>query len=236
VFNQTVDVFNDASTSYHHNSVGGYHPAKLDLYNDIITYQLSKGNMQVFNMLNTKYFITQNPQTGKPMAQLNPGAFGNAWLVKGIKYVETADQEMLALDSTHLRDTAIIENKFKAQIKQSPVPDSSAFIKLKQNLNDKIDYTFHSATPQVAVFSEVYYPFGWNVFIDGKKADYFKTNYLLRGMFIPAGNHEIEFRFEPASYTTGRMISVIASLLVMLIILGTILYYANKRKRNVHIL
>jgi hypothetical protein len=237
VFNQTVDVFNDASTSYHHNSVGGYHPAKLDLYNDLITYQLSKGNMQVFNMLNTKYFITQNPQTGKPMAQLNPGAFGNVWLVKGIKYVETADQEMLALDSTNLRDTAVIENKFKAQIKQLPVPDSSAFIKLKQNLNDKIDYTFHSATPQVAVFSEVYYPFGWNVFIDGKKADYFKTNYLLRGMFIPAGNHEIEFRFEPASYTTGRVISIIASLLVMLIVIAAIVFYFRKKnKPDAHVL
>ncbi|MEO6134496.1 MAG: hypothetical protein ABIP35_05050, partial [Ginsengibacter sp.] len=114
VFNQTVDVFNDASTSYHHNSVGGYHPAKLDLYNDIITYQLSKGNMSVFNMLNTKYFIVQNPQTGKPMAQLNPNAFGNAWLVKGIKFVETADQEMLALDNTDLKDTAVVENKFKS--------------------------------------------------------------------------------------------------------------------------
>jgi uncharacterized membrane protein YfhO len=167
------------------------------------------------------------------MAQLNPGAFGNVWLVKGIKYVETADQEMLALDSTNLRDTAVIENKFKAQIKQSPVPDSSAFIKLKQNLNDKIDYTFQSTTPQVAVFSEVYYPFGWNVFIDGKKADYFKTNYLLRGMFIPAGNHEIEFRFEPASYTTGRMISIIASLLVMLAVLLAIIMIVRKNKKAI---
>ncbi len=230
VFNQTVDVFNDASTSFHHNSVGGYHPAKLALYNDLITYQLSKGNMQVFNMLNTKYFITQNPQTGKPMPQLNPGAYGNVWLVKGIKYVETADQEMLALDNTDLKDTAVIENKFKAQIKQSPVPDSGASIKLKQNLNDKIDYTFHSTTPQVAVFSEIYYPRGWNVFIDGKKADYFKTNYALRGMFIPAGNHEIEFRFEPTSYTIGRMISIISSLLVMLILMGAIVFYIKKKK------
>ncbi|MEO6813124.1 MAG: YfhO family protein [Ginsengibacter sp.] len=237
VFNQTVDVFNDASTSYHHNSVGGYHPAKLDLYNDIITYQLSKGNMQVFNMLNTKYFITQNPQTGKPMAQLNPGAFGNVWLAKGIKYVNNANEEMLALDSTDLRDTAVIENKYKSQIKQQPVPDSSATVKLKENLNDKIDYTFHSTTPQVAVFSEVYYPRGWNVFIDGQKADYFKTDYVLRGMYIPAGNHEIEFRFEPASFTTGRTIYIIANILVMLIILGSIIYYATKKNRpNAHVL
>ncbi|MEO8112169.1 MAG: hypothetical protein ABI594_19115, partial [Ginsengibacter sp.] len=192
VFNSSLDAFNDASTSYHHNSVGGYHPAKLGLYNDIITNQLAKGNMQVFDMLNTKYFIVQNPQTGKPVAQLNPAAFGNAWLVKEIKYVDNADQEMQALDSTNLRDIAVVEKKFQAQIKQMPVPDSSASINLKQNLNDKIDYTFHSTTPQFAVLSEVYYPLGWNAFIDGQKADYVKTDYVLRGMFVPAGDHEIE--------------------------------------------
>ena len=100
VFNTSAGAFSDALTSYFHNSVGGYHPAKLGLYNDIITHQLAKGNMQVFNMLNTKYFIVQNPQTGKPAAQLNPDAFGNAWLVKGIKYVDDANEEMSALDST----------------------------------------------------------------------------------------------------------------------------------------
>lgn len=237
VFNQTVDAFNDASTSFHHNSVGGYHPAKLDLYNDIITYQLSKGNMEVFDMLNTKYFIVPNQQTGKPMAQLNPGAFGNCWLVNGIKYVTTADEEMAALDRTDLKDTAVVENKFKAQIKQTPAPDSSAFVKLKQNLNDKIDYTFHSSTPQFAVFSEIYYPRGWNVFIDGQKTDYVKTDYVLRGMYVPAGDHEIEFRFEPTSYTNGRLISIIANLLVILIVIATIVFYIKrKNKPDAHLL
>jgi len=237
VFNTTVDAFNDASTSYHHNSVGGYHPAKLGLYNDIISHQLAKGNMQVFNMLNTKYFIVQNPQTGKPAAQLNPGAFGNAWLVKGIKYVDNADEEMSALDSTDLRDTAVVEKKYQSLIKQIPVPDSSASIQLKQNLNDKIDYTFHSKTPQFAVLSEVYYPLGWNAFIDGQKVDYVKTDYVLRGMFIPAGNHEIEFRFEPGSYTAGRMITIVANTLVYLaIILAIILYVRKKRKPDAHVL
>jgi hypothetical protein len=237
VFNTSVDAFNDASTSYHHNSVGGYHPAKLGLYNDIISHQLAKGNMQVFNMLNTKYFIVQNPQTGKPAAQLNPGAFGNAWLVKGIKYVENANEEMSALDSTNLRDTAVVEKKYQPQIKQAPVPDSSASIKLKQNLNDKIDYTFHSKTPQFAVLSEVYYPLGWNAFIDGQKVDYVKTDYVLRGMFVPAGDHEIEFRFEPKSYTTGRMITIIANTVVYLaIIMAIILYVRKKRKPDAHVL
>ena len=237
VFNQTVDVFNDATTSYHHNSVGGYHPAKLDLYNDLITYQLSKGNMNVFNMLNTKYFITQNPQTGKPMAQLNPGALGNAWLVNSIKYVETADEEMLALDSTDVAHIAIVENKFKNQIKEAPVADSGAFIKMDENINDQITYTFHSTTPQVAIFSEIYYPHGWNAYMDGQKADYFKSDYLLRTMYIPAGDHKIVFKFEPASYTTGRMVSVIGTIIVLLIIIGAIIYYARrKRKPDAHVL
>lgn len=237
VFNQTVDVFNDATTSYHHNSVGGYHPAKLGLYNDLITYQLSKGNMEVFNMLNTKYFIVANPQTGKPMAQLNPNAFGNVWLVKGIKFVPGANEEMLALDNTDLRDTAVVENMYKDQIKQLPQPDSAASIKLVQNLNDQIEYTYHSNSPQVAVFSEIYYPRGWNVYVDGKKSDYFKTDYALRGMYLPAGNHKIEFRFEPESFTIGRTITIIGTLLVFLICLAAIIFYIRKKPRpNAHVL
>ncbi|HVZ97586.1 MAG TPA: YfhO family protein [Chitinophagaceae bacterium] len=212
----------DAQTSYWHNSVGGYHPAILGLYNDIIDNQLSRGNMQVFDMLNTKYFIVQNPQTGKRLAQLNPDAFGNAWLVKGIKYVNNADEEMDALDSTHLKDTAVVDKRYQAAIKQPPVYDSAAYIRLKQNLNDKIDYTFHSTTPQFAVMSEVYYPFGWDAYIDGKKAGYVKTDYVLRGMYLPAGDHEIEFRFEPKSFYTGRTITIVASILVYLLLIAAI--------------
>ena len=238
VFNSSVDAFNDASTSYHLNSVGGYHPAKLGLYNDIIANQLAKGNMQVFDMLNTKYFIVQNPQTGKPYAQLNPGAFGNAWLVKGIKYVDNANEEMQALDSTDLRDTAVIEKKFQPQIKQSPVPDSSASITMTQNLNDKIEYSFHSTTPQFAVLSEIYYPLGWNAFIDGNKADYVKVNYVLRGMPVPAGDHKIEFRFEPKSFTTGKSITIIANILVFLSMVAAFVFYLRRerRKPNAHVL
>jgi hypothetical protein len=237
VFNETLDPFNDATTSYHHNSVGGYHPAKLDLYNDIITRQLSKGNMEVFDMLNTKYFIVQDQQTGKPVAQINPNSFGNCWLVKGIKFVENADQEMAALDSTDLKDTAVVETKYKGNIKQAPVYDSIGYIKLVQNLNDQIEYRFSAPSPQFAVFSEVYYPHGWNVYIDGNKTDYVRTNYILRGMYIPAGNHNIEFRFEPASYTTGRMVSIIANILVMLIVIVTVIFYAiRKKKVDAHVL
>lgn len=237
VFNQTVDVFNDASTSYHHNSVGGYHPAKLGLYNDLITYQLSKGNMNVFNMLNTRYFIVQNPKTGKPMAQLNPNAYGNAWLVKGIKYVPGANEEMTALDNTDLKDTLIVENQYKNLLKQMTAPDSTATIQLKNNLNDEINYEFKSTSPQVAVFSEVYYPHGWNAYIDGKKSDYFKADYLLRAMYVPAGNHTIQFKFEPASFSIGRLITIVSTILVLLILLATIIFYSRKKnKPNAHVL
>jgi Bacterial membrane protein YfhO len=233
VFDQTSGnpFYSGSITSYHHNSIGGYHPALLGLYNDIIENQLEKGNERVYNMLNTKYFIVQNPQTGKPVAQMNPAAFGNAWLVKGIKYVNSADEEMDALDSTDLKDTAIVEKKFQAQIKQLPVPDSSAFIKLKQNLNDKIDYTYHSTTPQFAVLSEVYYPLGWDAYIDGQKTDYVKTNYVLRGMYVPAGDHQIEFRFEPKSYTIGRTITIIANILVMLALIVMLVMMIRKSNK-----
>lgn len=232
VFNETSqDPFSDGITPYHFNAIGGYHPAKLDLYNDIITRQLGKGNMEVFDMLNTKYFIVQNPQTGKPEAQLNPNAFGNCWLVKGIKFVENADQEMAALDNTDLKDTAVVENKYKSFIKAEPKYDSIGYIKLVQNLNDKIDYRFSAPSPQFVVFSEVYYPRGWNVYIDGTKTDYIRTNYVLRGMYVPAGNHDIEFRFEPTSFYTGRMISIIANILVAIILIATIIFYAVKKKK-----
>lgn len=239
VFDQTAGnpFYSDSRTSYHHNSIGGYHPALLGLYNDIIENQLEKGNERVYNMLNTKYFIVQNPQTGKPVAQLNRAALGNAWLVKGIKYVDNADEEMDALDSTDLKDTAVVEKKYQPQIKKLPAPDSSAYIKLKQNLNDKIDYSFHSATPQFAVFSEVYYPAGWNAFIDGIKADYAKTNYVLRGMYIPGGEHQVEFRFEPKSFTVGRTITIIANILVFLVMIaGVVFYVKSKPKPDAHIL
>ena len=239
VFDETAasPLYSDSRTSYHHNSIGGYHPAMLGLYEDIIDNQLSKGNMQVFDMLNTKYFIVQNPQTGKPMAQLNPDAFGNCWLVKGIKYVPNADAEMDALNSTHLKDTAVVDKRYQSQIKEPPVWDSSASIKLKQNLNDKIDYTFHSTTPQFAVLSEVYYPLGWDAFIDGKKAAYVKTDYVLRGMYVPAGDHEIEFRFEPKSVSTGRTITIISNIIVFLsMILALVFYIRRKQKPNAHVL
>jgi hypothetical protein len=231
VFNSTASdgPFNDSRTSYHHNSVGGYHPAKLGLYQDLIERQLSKGNIEVFNMLNTKYFITQGQGSNEPVAQLNPNAFGNAWFVKGIKFVKNANEEMAALNSTNLKDTAVLEESFKGQLKQSIAFDSTASIKLKENINDKVSYTSNSSTPQFAVFSEVYYNEGWDAFVDGKPANYTKVNYVLRGMFLPAGKHNIEFKFEPKSYTTGRMISIWSNILVILTLIVAGYFYIKQK-------
>ena len=163
--------------------------------------------MRVFDMLNTKYFVVQNPQDGKQVAQANPGAMGNCWLVKGVRFVNNADEEMTALDNFNPRDTAVIDKRYQAKVK-APQYDSTASIKLIENLNDKINYEFNGATNQFAVFSEIYYNKGWDAFIDGNKADYVRVNYVLRGMSVPAGKHNIEFRFEPASYARGNAIAL----------------------------
>jgi hypothetical protein len=202
-----------ARAAYFHNSIGGYNAAKLGLYQDLIERQLSTGNMQVFGMLNTRYFLVNDRATGQAAAQRNPGAFGPVWLVKNLHFVKNADDEMKALDNTSLKDTAIIQQKYQSAIKFQPQFDSSASIKVAEYLNDKISYKFSAATNQFAVFSEIYYPHGWNVYIDGNKADYVKVNYLLRGMAIPAGQHTIEFRFEPSSYKLGNMLTLISCLI-----------------------
>jgi hypothetical protein len=228
----TQSPFEDARPSYHHNSLGGYSPAKLGLYQDIIENQLSKGNMQVYNMLNAKYFIQRNPANGQPEARLNSGAFGPVWLVKAIHYVKDGNEEMKALDSINVRDTAIIQQKYQGLVKSEPVPDSTASIKLIENLNDKLTYKFSAKTNQFAVFSEVYYDKGWNVFIDGNKADYYRVDYVLRGMAIPAGEHTIEFRFEPRSYAISDTIATWSHIIAYLLLIAALIYQFKFRKKN----
>ncbi len=228
IFN-TDDPFNNAAPSYHHNSVGGYNPAKLAIYQDLIERQLSKGNIRIFDMLNTKYFVVQNPQTGAPVAQSNPTAMGNCWLVRGVRFVNNADEEMTALDNFNPADTAIIDKLYQSKV-TAPQFDSTASIRLLENLNDKINYDFNASSSQFAVFSEVYYENGWNAYIDGKKADYVRVNYVLRGMNIPAGKHAIEFRFEPASYARGNTIALWSTVVALLVILGAIVMDTRKKK------
>lgn len=226
VFDQAGgDPFQDSRTSYFHNSVGGYSPAKLGLYNDLIEHQLSKGNMEVFNMLNTKYFITTG-QNNQPIAQINPGANGSVWFVKATKYVNNADEEMLALDSLHSKDTVVIDKREQAKVTVTPSYDSSAGISLIKNLNDHITYHSNTTKAQFAVFSEIYYPNGWKAFIDGKETPVVKVDYALRGLNIPAGDHTIQFDFAPASYILGDTLSLIAGIisLIALVICAFLLF------------
>jgi hypothetical protein len=224
------NAFQDARASNFHNSLGGYSPAKLGLYQDLIDNQLSKGNMQVFNMLNTRYFIEADQRTGQPVAQRNPMAFGPCWLVNGIHYVKNGDEEMKALDSVNVRDTAIIQQKYASRVPFQPVADSSAYIHLVDNQLEKIDYKFSSKTNQFAVFSEIYYDKGWGVYLDGKMADYLRVDYLLRGMPLPAGEHAVEFRFEPHSFTLGTMLNNWFSLLIYILLIAAGVVEWRKRK------
>ena len=219
-------------TSYFHNSIGGYSPAKLGLYQDIIENQLEKGNIRVFNMLNAKYFIEQDPATQQQIAKINPDAYGPCWLVKSIHFVKDGNEEMKALDSINTRDTVIIQQQYAPQIKFQPVPDSAAYIRLIENRDDRINYQFSAGTAQFAVFSEVYYSKGWNAFLDGKPADYFRVDYILRGMPVPSGKHTIEFRFEPHSYILGNAIAITASIITYLLLITAIILSAVSYRKK----
>jgi Bacterial membrane protein YfhO len=234
VFNQLGgDPFQDAQTSYFHNSIGGYSPVKLGLYQDLITHQLGKGNFAAFNMLNTKYIITQNPQNRQPVAQQNPDAAGNVWFVKNIKYVNSANEEMLALDSLAVKETAVVDNREKSKITFEPKYDSSAKISLLENKNDLINYQSSATANQFAVFSEMYYPNGWKAYIDDKEAPIVKVNYLLRGLPVPAGSHKIKFEFKPRSYELGNTLSLISGIIsFMLLFGGLFLLYRQSKQKN----
>lgn len=235
----TGDPYQESRTSYYHKSIGGYHPAKLGIYDDLITYQLSgRQNMAVLNMLNTKYIIGQaqadsaNPQAaGQPVVHLNPDALGNAWFVKGVKWVDGAMAEMKGLDNFNPRDTAIVDESFKTVVGTFSPADSSATIKQTAFDNDAISYQSNSNTPGLAIFSEVFYK-DWNAYIDGKKVEVFKANYVLRGLNIPAGNHKIDFKFEPQVYQTSKMLSTIFNwLLIAILLVVAFLWYKRGNKQ-----
>jgi hypothetical protein len=230
VYNTTVNPFMDASTSYFHKSIGGYHGAKLKRYQELIENQLSKGNMNAMNMLNAKYFIVSPKSGGEPQAQQNPGALGNAWFVKEIKWVPNADSEINALSDFDPSRTAIIDKRFEKDVNGfSPTTDSTASIKLTSYAPNDLIYESSSGVKQLAVFSEIYFDKGWNVYVDGNKSDYFRVNYVLRGMIVPEGKHKIEFKFEPQYYYTAKSVATAGSVLVTLIIAGYIVYSLRKR-------
>lgn len=224
VFNQAVgNPFADASTSYFHKSLGGYHGAKLRRYQELIDHHLSKGNMSVFNMLNTKYFIAPDEKSGQPQVQINMQALGNAWFVNNAHMVNNADEEINALTDFVPTETAVYDKRFEEQVKGHIISkDSLATITLTEYKPNHLTYTYETGKEQLAVFSEIYYAKGWNAYIDGKVSPYFRANYVLRAMIVPAGKHTIEFRFEPKVYFTGEKIAFASSMLLVLLAIGSV--------------
>lgn len=251
VLNLTVSTFNDGTTSYFHHSIGGYHGAKLMRYDELISRGLSqeinslKSSLQkgstidelnnilsrsnALNILNTKYIIISPDQS--PI--LNQNALGNVWLVGKIRFVENANEELDAISSIKPANEAVVDRKFSsvASLNDATVsPGDTIFLNsYKPNL---LTYSCSSKTNRIAVFSEIYYPAGWNAFIDNKPADYFRADYVLRAIQIPAGEHTITFSFNPPSYKTGNSISLASSLILILLIAGIAVNEIIKLRKN----
>lgn len=241
VLNLTVSTFNDNSpTSYFHKSIGGYHGAKLRRYQELIDSSLSENinslvtvlnkevksleelefvfkNTNALNMLDTRYVII-NPDA-PPL--INRYALGNAWFVEKPVIVENADKELSSINRFNPSTEALINTRFRDQITRTEYPvNESDTISLVSYKPDELVYKYSASEEKLAVFSEIYYPEGWKSYIDGKESQYFRTDYVLRGMVVPGGVHEIRFSFQPASYIVGNKISLASSILLILLIAG----------------
>ena len=232
VLNLTVDIFNSSAPSYFHKNVGGYSAVKLRRYQELIEVHLSKeirnftaslrtintlGEAEeifkqtpVLNMLNTKYVIYA-PQA---MPISNPYKLGNAWLVDNVNLVNSADEEMLSLGLDSLQNTVVVDKTVENAPTDQKYNSANGKIELIEYNPNAMTYKFSSTEDQLAVFSEIYYPDGWNAYINGEVAEYFRANYLLRAMELKAGDYNIEFRFEPKSYDIGKILSIICSILL----------------------
>jgi hypothetical protein len=226
------DPFSNASTSYFHKSIGGYHAAKLKRYQELVENQFSKSiNHDVLDMLNTKYIINTDPKTQSATMQANSTACGNAWFIQSVKFARNADEEMQAISSFDPKKEAIVDQRYKSLAESKPHPiDGSATIKLTSYNPDHMVYQSGSQTEQIAVFSEIYYNKGWKMLIDGAEQPYFRADYLLRAAKIPVGNHKIEFIFHPASYYTGEGISLASSILLVLFLAGAFFMESKKKE------
>jgi hypothetical protein len=238
--------FADARTSYFHKSLGGYHGAKMKRYNELITYNIQPemqtliagfkkpesidsvmNLLPVINMLNTKYFILD--EKSAPLA--NSHALGNAWLVKDVKLVNNADEEVTSLKNFDPKSTVIINKSFEKKLNGFKAGSGVGEIKLTEYKPNYLKYeaTVNSGS-QLAVFSEIYYPKGWKSFIDGKEISHVQADFVLRAMVIPVGKHQIEFKFEPQSYYFGNKISMASSILLFLAIAGYLVYTIKLKK------
>jgi hypothetical protein len=231
VINWVVNPMNDGSTSYFHNSIGGYHAAKPRRYQELFEFQIAKNNIEVWNMLNTKYIIFPDNQ-GEERLQQNYEANGNAWFVNEVEFVDTADEEIKGLDSLRTKQKAIVNVDFKTEIKKLKfAKDSLDIITLISYQPNEMKYESNTSSEQLAVFSEMYYKNGWNAYLDGKLTPHIRANYVLRAMQVPAGRHEIVFKFEPTVIKKGNTITLTSFALLLLIPIGW--FFIEKKKKNV---
>ncbi len=218
VFDVSINTFNSASTSYWHNTIGGYHPAKLQRYQDVIERYISKNDPEVLNMLNSKYFIAPG-KGGQAQVQRNPGALGNAWVVDEIVTVNSPNEEVSALgDINPSTQAVVLDKEYDNYVGDfDPVMDSSATVKLTKYQPDHLTYEFSAGSEQFVVFSEIWYgpDKGWKTYIDGEEVEHIRANYILRAMRVPAGQHKIEFIFKPKTYYTGEKITLASSLILL---------------------
>ena len=233
VFDLTGSPFNDSRCSYFHKSIGGYSGAKLRRYQDVIDHYMSgQLNPNVLNMLNTKYFIISDKQNnGKPVVQQNPDAFGNAWMANNIKWVETPNEEIDAIDATDLEHTAIINKEFEKAIPEYHPTDSVGSIALVDYKPNQLTYSFDANEDKLVVFSEIWTSKGWTMRIDGEEHPLLRANYLLRAAMVPAGKHEIVMRYEPRIWKVGGIISLVSSLIILLGLVGTIVISIIKKQK-----
>jgi len=249
VLDITNSTFNDASTSYFHRSIGGYHGAKLQRYQDIIEHYLqfeisafgkvlnNKPDMTsigkqlavsgVLNMLNTRYIIF-NPQ-GKPIP--NQYSFGSAWLVNKIDWVQSANNEIDQLDKVDLRNTAVMHTEFEQKVSGiEPIADSASTIQLVQYAPNKLEYSVNASKSSLAVFSEIWTSKGWKAYIDNNEVPLLRANYVLRAVVIPEGKHSVVMRYEPTVWVIGEKISFVSSLLLLMGALAILFYEWRKKK------
>lgn len=218
--------FSSARSSYFHKTIGGYHAAKLTRYNDLIEHQISKGNMAVLNMLNAKYFLDGDKY------EVNPDALGNAWFVDKIDYVPDADAEMAALDTLDTSTVAVADLKFRQTLGEpSPKEPGDTIYETKYTPNT-LTYTARSAKGGVGVFSEIFFPWGWTATVDGTEVPIGRVNYVLRAIRIPAGEHQIVFRFDPQSLKVTNTISTVAVIVIYILCALALLLLALRIKAS----
>jgi hypothetical protein len=235
----------DSRASYFHKNVGGYHPAKLRRYQEMIDHHLDPEIQQMvdglnkkhspdsvfrsltaLNMLNTRYFIYD--LNAQPLR--NTAAWGNAWFAPNYKIVANADEEIKTLGQIRSKDTVLVDKRFATFVENKQFRnDPSATISMTAYKPDYLKYSFASGSEQLTVFSEIYYKEGWKAYVDGKETPHFRANYVLRALVLPAGNHTIEFKFHPSSYYNGNKVSLAGSILLLLAITGYLFLQYRKK-------